>query len=433
MATVQFGSVSADMRLVDEGYGIPALQGWISFLESFDPVSVETVSASSDYAALRMYDVNGTFMTVSIFGDLQLGQISETRIEAAGVIATLAGSFQVSAYGEIFGTANEMRADLVDGSSLVRFSDFNAASYNFLLDVSDEDLLSLADGVSSGSGADYLLGYGGNDTLYAGSGNDTLDGGAGDDTLDGGAGFDTGTYGRQLAQYTINKWSGGYTVQDKSGADGTDTLVNIEAAKFADLTVNLTVQAQAAAAPQADVQRLSELYIAFFNRVPDADGLSYWISQKVAGQSIDQIAESFYNAGVQYPSLTGFSSSMSNADFVNVVYRNVLGRADGADPDGLVYWTTELASGRASHGSLVSTILDSAHTFKGDPTWGWVADLLDNKIAIAHTFAVNWGLNYNTPEDSISHGMAIAAAITPTGIDAAISLIGISDADINLG
>jgi len=198
------------------------------------------------------------------------------------------------------------------------------------------------------------------------------------------------------------------------------------------------VQARAAATPQADVDRLIELYVAFFNRVPDADGLSYWIGEKNAGQTINQIAESFYNAGVQFSNLTGFSANMTNGDFVDVVYRNVLGREDGADAGGLAYWTGQLASGAASRGSLVSTILDSAHTFKGNPygegpgQFGQVADLLDNKIVVSRTFAIDWGLNYNTSEDSIEKGMAIADAITPTSIDAAIALIGIDPGQLDL-
>jgi hypothetical protein len=73
----------------------------------------------------------------------------------------------------------------------------------------------------------------------------------------------------------------------------------------------------------------------------------------------------------------------------------------------------------------VSTILDAAHTFKNDATYGWVANLLDNKIALAQIFAVNLALNYNTPGESITQGMKIAAAVTPTDIQAAIQLIGV--------
>ena len=179
--------------------------------------------------------------------------------------------------------------------------------------------------------------------------------------------------------------------------------------------------------------RSIDLYVAFFNRTPDADGLSYWLGQSKAGVSTNEIAEAFYRAGVQYSSLTGFSSTMTNADFVNVVYKNVLGRPEGADAGGLAYWTGELASGRASRGTLVSTMLDSAHTFKGDATWGWVANLLDNKIAVAKQVAVDWGLNYLTPDASVSNGMAIAKAVTPTDTSAAIALVGIPTGAITLG
>jgi len=91
-----------------------------------------------------------------------------------------------------------------------------------------------------------------------------------------------------------------------------------------------------------------------------------------------------------------------------------------------------------SRGVLVSTMLDSAHTFKGNPygtgdgQWGQVPDLLDNKIEVADSFAVEWGLNYNTLEESITQGKAIAAAITPTSIDAAIALIGIEPGQLDL-
>jgi Ca2+-binding RTX toxin-like protein len=283
-----------------------------------------------------------------------------------------------------------------------------------------------------------LRGYGSANLFLSGSGfGNLLSGAGGNDTIDGGTGTDTAKYSANATNYSISKSVANgvttYTVKDKTGAEGIDTLTNVEVLSFADKTINLTIQSQVASAPAADVSRLSELYVAFFNRIPDADGLSYWIGQKLAGQSISQIADAFYSAGVQYSSLTGFSSTMSNADFVNVVYKNVLGRKDGADAGGLTHWSGKLADGSATHGSLVSAILDSAHTFKGDSIYGYVADLLDNKVSVAKTFAVDWGLNYNTSADSISNGMAIAAAVTPTSTAVAISLIGVSAADLHIG
>jgi Ca2+-binding RTX toxin-like protein len=314
-----------------------------------------------------------------------------------------------------------------------------AAASTVLLDLRDGNKSTVGAGeltIAVGSIIENAIAGLGNDTLIGNAANNLLRGNAGNDTVNGGDGTDTAVFNGSLTGYTLTKTGATYTVRANTGTDGTDTLNAVESLRFADKTVNLTIQAKAAATPQADVIRLTELYVAFFNRVPDADGLAYWIEQKSAGQSINQIADTFYSAGVQYSNLTGFSASMTNEDFVNVVYRNVLGRPDGADAGGMAYWSGLLAKpvadGGATRGSLVSTILDSAHTYKGNATFGFVADLLDNKYAVAKTFAIDWGLNYNTAAESISQGMAIAAAVTPTGTTAAISLIGVSAPDIML-
>jgi subtilisin-like proprotein convertase family protein/subtilisin family serine protease len=286
--------------------------------------------------------------------------------------------------------------------------------------------------ISAGTVIENAYGGDGNDVITGNNADNVLYGMRGNDTLIGGSGMDTAAWTHDMSHYKLNMIDGVLRVTDKTGTDGMDTLTNIERLKFTDKSINLQIQAQAAAAPHADVARLVELYVAFFNRIPDADGLSYWISQKVAGQTINQIADTFYEAGVQYSSLTGFKASMSNTAFINVIYKNVLGRANGADAGGLDYWNSKLIDGSATRGSLVSTILDSAHTFKNDATYGYVANLLDNKIAVAQKFAIDWGLNYNTANESISQGMSIAAAITPTSTEASIALIGIDPTDIYL-
>jgi len=135
--------------------------------------------------------------------------------------------------------------------------------------------------------------------------------------------------------------------------------------QFSDVTVNLQIGDLAKTISSSDLQKIIELYVAFFNRVPDADGLAYWISKRSEGQSINQIAESFYNAGIDYSSVTGYTKTMSNQAFVNIVYKNVLGRSDGGDADGVAYWSDQLATGKATRGSLVSTMLDSAHGLRG--------------------------------------------------------------------
>jgi len=85
---------------------------------------------------------------------------------------------------------------------------------------------------------DVLSGDAGSNELRGGDGDDTLTGAAGDDTLNGGAGADTAVYSGNRDAYTIIASAFGYTV---SGAEGNDTLIGIESAKFADATVALDV------------------------------------------------------------------------------------------------------------------------------------------------------------------------------------------------
>ncbi|MDP3760037.1 MAG: DUF4214 domain-containing protein [Ramlibacter sp.] len=271
-----------------------------------------------------------------------------------------------------------------------------------------------------------LTGTSGANALTGGAGGQSITGGAGNDSIDGGAGIDTALYGGGRGSYTITSTATGYTISANAGTDGTDSLLNVERLQFAVTSVNLTVGAIAHTITEAQLDSLIELYIAYINRVPDADGMVFWIGQLGAGQSLDRIGEAFYGAAVQFGDLTGYSASMSDADFVTVVYRNVLGRSQ-PDAGGLAFWSNELASGHSSRGTLVSSILGSAHSFKGRADFGYVADLLDNKIAVGKTFAIDQGLVYNTSQDSITQGMAIAAAVTPTSTAAAITLIGVSD------
>ena len=281
-------------------------------------------------------------------------------------------------------------------------------------------------------GPNSLSGLDGNDTIEALGGDDIVFAGPGNDTLFGGSGFDHAYFTGNRSNFTQSKVGQVTSFTDNLGLEGTDQLASIERAYFTDYYVNLTVQSKSAVSniSSINLQQLQELYVAFFNRVPDADGLEYWIGQFNGGQSINQIAESFYNSGIEFSQLTGISAGMTNTSFINVVYNNVLGRSNGADPEGLSFWTTALQSGAETKATLVASIITSAHQFKGDAQWGWVADLLDNKVEVANLFSVEYALNNLTSAESISKGMAIAAAVTSTDTTAAIELIGIGSTPI---
>jgi Ca2+-binding RTX toxin-like protein len=97
--------------------------------------------------------------------------------------------------------------------------------------------------VSGGRGNDRLDGGAGTDTLSGGFGNDELTGGAGNDTINGGAGDgDVAVFSGNRADYTIDTSVAGVVTITGGGAsagNGTDTLTRVEAARFADQTVQL--------------------------------------------------------------------------------------------------------------------------------------------------------------------------------------------------
>ncbi len=122
---------------------------------------------------------------------------------------------------------------------------------------------------------------------------------------------------------------------------------------------------------------------------------------------------------------------MSAGDFLKIVYANVLSRTGDTAPNDeeIGFWNQKLISESESRGSIVSSILEVVHKqYDNHPVWGWVGKLLDNKAALANKIAVEWGISYATPEESITKGMEIASAVTADSMDNAINLVGLNSA-----
>ncbi|MBX3675203.1 MAG: DUF1800 family protein [Burkholderiales bacterium] len=96
------------------------------------------------------------------------------------------------------------------------------------------------------------------------------------------------------------------------------------------------------------------LYLAYFRRAPDRDGLDYWADQRSAGRTLAEISQQF--AGSQEFAVT--YGSTTDREFVQLVYRNVLERQP--DAAGFTHWLGELASGRQTRGTLMAVFSESA-------------------------------------------------------------------------
>jgi len=82
------------------------------------------------------------------------------------------------------------------------------------------------------------------------------------------------------------------------------------------------------------------LYRAFFLREPDADGLLHWLVQaRYGGYPLGAVAEDFARSA----EFRGRYGSVDDGGYLDLVYRNVLGRAP--DPGGRAYWLDHLRRG----------------------------------------------------------------------------------------
>lgn len=172
---------------------------------------------------------------------------------------------------------------------------------------------------------------------------------------------------------------------------------------------------------QAQRDSIVELYIAYFNRAPEAAGLNSWSSVmmadmnagKTATEALKGIANQFYAAGVQY---NIYSSAQTVESFITTAYANALGRTS-VDAAGMTYWTAKLVSGDVSRGEFVQTLIKDAKAFAGDATWGWVSTYMANRVAVGNAFADN--------SAGLTGAAAIAAGSTAlSGVTAALAQAG---------
>ncbi|MEM0935134.1 MAG: DUF4214 domain-containing protein [Pseudomonadota bacterium] len=252
----------------------------------------------------------------------------------------------------------------------------------------DDDLSPGNDDWTGTNGADLMHGLGGNDTLRGGDGNDTLDGGAGNDVLHGGGGSDIlrGGAGQDRAIYDTSDL--GIVIHDdlvrvETPSGAVDTLNAVET-----LSAGGTAWGLFSGATDLSVRELTdlaEIYLAYFNRAPDAEGLLYWADQYEGGKSLQAIAASF---SVQPETQALYPAGASDAALVEAVYQNVLGRAP--DAEGAAYWEGELASGDVARSEFILAILRGA---KGETGSAEDAAYLAAKTEIGLHFALGHGLN----------------------------------------
>lgn len=271
-------------------------------------------------------------------------------------------------------------------------------------------------------GPDVLSGTPGTEIINALAGDDVLEASAGNDQLDGGEGIDTVAFNGPRDAYTLTIATTGTVMSDRRAeGDGTDLLSNIERLTFegdaGSQTLDLTKFGGAATLTAEEFEVIIELYIAYFNRAPDALGLNFWSTAFADGLPLSEMAVLFAD---QPETRETYPDGTTNTEFATAVYSNVLGRVP--DAGGLAFWVDQLESGMTPRPDFILRVLEGA---KADPAPDagqefidqQTADqvYLDSKTDVGAFYSVHLGMSNIENARTVMETYGLAAASDEVG------------------
>ncbi len=163
-------------------------------------------------------------------------------------------------------------------------------------------------------------------------------------------------------------------------------------------------------------EQVAEIYVATFNRAPDASGLDYWVNDS-GFTNIEDVASSFFDsdeAAVMYPRGT------STTAMVEAAYQNLFGR--DADADGLDYWVEQLDTRVFSQSLMLQAMINGA---KDTQEYGNDATMMANKTSVGIIFA-------EAGQSDIDSAISIMANITDEITTVEAAKITISDMPVSI-
>ncbi|WP_418643800.1 DUF4214 domain-containing protein [Stutzerimonas kunmingensis] len=139
----------------------------------------------------------------------------------------------------------------------------------------------------------------------------------------------------------------------------------------------------------ATASDLQQLYVGYFGRAADQEGLNFWLEAiNNGGLSLDNVHASF----VQSEEYAALYDGLSNSDLVTQVYLNVLGR--GVEAEGLAFWAGALDAGTITQDQLIEGLLSGLSAND--------ALIVQNKVTVANYYTTKVGASYGEADKALS-------------------------------
>jgi Ca2+-binding RTX toxin-like protein len=235
------------------------------------------------------------------------------------------------------------------------------------------------------------IGGAGNDTIIGNAANSLLRGNAGNDTIDGGSGADAAVWGGSARQFTLAFAGAGVVVGDTTGAEGTDTLVNVERLHFADKTVIVERGTPTQSYANLPVG-LYHFFIVAFDAAPgvtymDQLAEAYRFFQPQLGDGALRTIVEIFTTKTQFTDVyaTGLENRALATELVSRIVKQSASDAAKAEAVNDIEGALGLGWTR---GQVIFTVFGNlANKPFDDPTWGGTAQQFDRQIAVAKAYS----------------------------------------------
>ena len=221
------------------------------------------------------------------------------------------------------------------------------------------------------------------ETAYGMGGNDTMTGYEGDDHLDGGDGIDLAVWTQSHSLYELRWSSGQWSVRDKSGLDGTDTLVNMEKLVFSDKVV------QVESSPHDRYDDLPvglyQFFITAFGAAPGVTYMNQLAEAYRSGMSVKQIVDVF-TTKKQFTDT--YPKTLSHQQMATMLVGNIVktSASSAAKDSAILDITAALNIGWTAGDVLYSVFGNLASKAAEDVLWGNTVRQFNHQIAVARTY-----------------------------------------------
>ena len=201
--------------------------------------------------------------------------------------------------------------------------------------------------------------------------------------IDGGLGDDSLTYQHLTQPLQVRIQSESEISLDVTQLGESLQLFNIESLLIGDHAINVSKLTQLHTLPQATSKQLISLYLAYFDRLPDSDGLIYWLKRAYDGMAIESIAESFY----EQPESSELDD-LSHEVLIQTAYQKLFAREP--DKEGSDYWLANLESGIMTRPLVLMALTNAALSATGGAN---DQIRINDLIELGSTFSLELGLN----------------------------------------